>query len=284
MFFFAQGFGQNEQLSSKDREVDETLSSQQTQPGQPGGNGGNPMVHRPIERNTGPLESQRHSASTPPTPLVTGASSSMGDSGLPYQVGASAPLGGEELSSPDKPGDTQLPALKQERRPSFDNKVGLNEGSSSGDKTQTAMKGETSSGESVRGPADLENGELDTSQTGSDDGASIAEKEVTQSKKSFERAPDTSSNQQQKGKGRGTKKKADPVKSGKDHRPQPSGQSVSSRNVNKNSQNPTSLSPYESTTQKVAKDKSALVGNAHGCYCSLTSHTVAILRMDTSVV
>ncbi|XP_022806308.1 E3 ubiquitin-protein ligase rnf213-alpha-like [Stylophora pistillata] len=251
------GFGQNEQLSSKDREVDETLSSQQTQPGQPGGNGGFPMVHRPIERNTGPLESQRHSASTPPTPLVTGASSSMGDSGLPYQVGASAPLGGEELSSPDKPRDTQLPALKQERRPSFDNKVGLNEGSSSGDKTQTAMKGETSSGESVRDSADLENGELDTSQTGSDDGASIAEKEVTQSKKSFERAPDTSSNQQQKGKGRGTKKKADPVKSGKDHHPQPSGQSVSSWNVNKNSQNPASLSPNESTTQKVAKDKSA---------------------------
>ena len=127
------------------------------------------------------------------------------------------------------------------------------------------MKDEISGGVSVRGPADLESGELDASQSGSDDEASIAEKEVSQSKKSSEHA---TGNRQPEGKSKGTKKKANAAKSGKEHRPPPPEQSASSRNVNANSQIPKSPSPDESATQKVAKDKSAQVGNARGNFCS----------------
>ena len=245
------------------------MSSQQTHPGQLDSKGGFPLVDRPIERNTGPLESQHDSVSTPPTPRVAGASVSMGDSNLPHQVGATATatLGAELSSSQDKPGDRELPALQQERQPSFDNKVEFNESSSKVGENENATKDETSGGVSVRGPADLESGELDAIQTGGDDGASIAEKEVTQSKISSEHATDTFSNQSQGGKGKGARKKADAAESGKEHRPQPPGQSASSRSVNANSKNPKSLSPHESTTQKVAKDKSAQVSNAHNDQC-----------------
>ena len=244
------------------------MSSQQTHPGQPDNEGGFPMVDLPVERNTGPVESWHHSASTPPTPQVAGASVSMGDSSLSHQVGASAPLGAELSSSQDKPGDVEPPVLQQERRPSF---LGEN---------QNATKDETCGDVSVRGPADLESGELDAVQTGGDEGASIAEKEVTQSKRSSEHATDTFSNQPQGGKGKGAKKKDDAAKSGKEHSSPPPGQSALSRNVSANSQNPKSLSPHESTTQKIAKDKSAQVSNAHNDYCSQASNAPAILRMD----
>ena len=249
------------------------MSSQQTHPGQLDSKGGFPMVDRPIEKNTEPLESQHHSVSTPTTPQVAGASVSVGDSSLPQQVGATATatatatLGAELSSSQDKPGDREPTALQQERRPSFDNKVEFNESSSTVGENENATKDETSGGVSVRGPADLESGELDAIQTGGDDGASIAEKEVTQSKISSEHATDTFSNQSQWGKGKGARKKADAAESGKEHRPQPPGQSASSRSVNANSKNPKSLSPHESTTQKVAKDKSAQVSNAHNDQC-----------------
>ena len=243
------------------------MSIQQTHPGQLDSKGGFPLVDRPIERNTGPLESQHDSVSTPPTPRVAGASVSMEDSSLPHQVGATATatatLGAELSSSQDKPGDRESPALQQERRPSFDNKVEFNESSSKVGENENATKDETSGGVSVRGPADLESGELDAIQTGGDDGASIAEKEVTQSKISSEHATDTFSNQSQGGKCKGARKKVDAAEGGKEHRPQPTGQSASSRSVNANSQNPRSLSPHESTNQKVAKDKSAQVSNAH---------------------
>ena len=223
------------------------------------------MVNRPIERNTGPPESQHHSASTPPTPRVAGAFISTGDSGLAHQVGASALLRAEPLISEGKPGDREPPSLQQGRQPTFENKVEFNESSSKADENQNAMKDEISGGVSVRGPADLESGELDASQSGSDDEASIAEKGITQSKKSSEHAMD---NRQPKGKSKGAKEKANAAKSGKEHRPPPPEQSASSRNVNANSQNPMSPSPYESATQRVAKDKSAQVGNARGNFCS----------------
>ena len=189
------------------------MSIQQTHPGQLDSKGGFPLVDRPIERNTGPLESQHDSVSTPPTPRVAGASVSMEDSSLPHQVGATATatatLGAELSSSQDKPGDRESPALQQERRPSFDNKVEFNESSSKVGENENATKDETSGGVSVRGPADLESGELDAIQTGGDDGASIAEKEVTQSKISSEHATDTFSNQSQGGKCKGARKKAE---------------------------------------------------------------------------
>ena len=256
------------------------MSSKQTHPGQPDSEGGFPMVDWPIERNTGPLESQHHSVNTPPTPRVAGASVSMGDSSLSHQVGASAPLGAEPSSSQDKPGDGEPPALQQEKRPSFDNKVEFNESSSKVGENQNATKDETCGGVSVRGPADRKSCELDAVQTGGDDGASIVEKEVTRSKRSSEHATDTFSNQPQEGKGKGVKRKADAAKIGEEHRPPPLGQSALSRNFNANSQNPKSLSPHESTTQKVGKDKSAQVSNAHNDYCSQASNAPAILRMD----
>ena len=173
------------------------MQSQQTHPGQPDSEAGSPMVDWSIERNTEPLESQHYTASTPRTSLVVGASVSMGDNSLPHQVGGSAPPEVELLSSQDKPGNKEPLALQQERRPDFDNKMEFNESSSKGDENQNAMKNETSGGVSVRGPADLESGELDAPRTGGDDGASIAEKEVTQSNKSSKHATDTFSNQQQ---------------------------------------------------------------------------------------
>ena len=223
------------------------------------------MVDQPIERNTGPPESQHHSASTPPTPRVAGAFISTGDSGLAHQVGASALLRAEPLISEGKPGDREPPSLQQGRQPTFENKVEFNESSSKVDENQNAMKDEISGGVSVRGPADLESSELDASQSGSDDEASIAEKEVSQSKKSSENA---TGNRQPEGKSKGAKKKANAAKSGKEHRPPPPEQSASSRNVNANSQIPKSPSPDESATQKVAKDKSAQEGNARGNFCS----------------
>ena len=268
-FSLRQGGGPNEQLSCKDRKQDGTLSSHQTHPGQPDSEVGFPMVYRSIERNTGPLESQNQSASTLPTPrIVLGASVSMEDSSLLRQVSASAPLGAELSSSQDNSGNAEPPAFQQERRPGFDNKVEFNESSSLKPKNQNAMRDETSGGVNVRGPADLESGELDVTQTGSDDGASIAEKEVTQSKKSSERATDTFSSQQEGSKGEGAKKKADAAKSGKEHGPPTPGQSTSSRNVNANYQNPRSLSPHESTTQSVAKEKYAQVSTIYIDYCS----------------
>ena len=244
------------------------MPSQQTHPGQPDSEGDFPMVDRPIERNTGPLESQHYSTSTPCTPRVAGASVSRGDSNLPHQVSGSAPLGAEQLRSQDKLGNEEPPALQQERWLSYDNKMKFSESSSKRDENQNAMKDETSGGVSVRGAADLESGELVAIQTGGDDGASIAEEEVTQSKKPSKHATDTFSNHQQEVKGTGEQQKADAAISGKEHPPPPPGQSASSRNVNANSQNPKSLFPQESTTQKVAKDKSAQVSNAHSDYCS----------------
>ena len=238
------------------------MQSQQTHPGQPDSEAGSPMVDWSIERNTEPLESQHYTASTPRT------FSPMGDNSLPHQVGGSAPPEVELLSSQDKPGNKEPLALQQERRPDFDNKMEFNESSSKGDENQNAMKDETSGGVSVRGPADLESGELDAPRTGGDDGASIAEKEVTQSNKSSEHATDTFSNLQQAVKGTGMQRKSDAAISGQEHPPPPPGQSASVRNINAISQNTTSLSPHESTAQKEENGNIAQVGNAHGNYCS----------------
>ena len=244
------------------------MPSQQTLPDQPGSEAGFLMVDRSIERNTGPLEHRLYSASTSRTLRVAGVSISMGGNSLPHQIGGSAPLGAELLRSQDKPGNKEPLELQQEKRPNFDTKIELNENYSKGDENQNAMKDETSRSVSVRGLADLESGELDAPQTGGDDGASIAEKEVTQSKKSSEHATDTFLNQQQVVKGTGAQQKADTVISGQERPPLPPGQSASIWKVNTISQNPTSLSPHGSTAQKEANGHSAQVGNAYGNYCS----------------
>ena len=244
------------------------MQSQQTHLGQPDSEACFPMVDWSIERNTEPLESQHYAASTPRTPLLVGASVSMGDNSLPHQVGGSAPPEVELLSSQDKPDNKEPLALQQERRPNFDDKMEFNESSSKGDENQNAMKDETSGGVSVRGPADLESGELDAPRTGGDDGASIAEKEVTQSNKLSKHATDTFSNQQQAVKGKGVQRKSDAAISGQEHPPPPPGQSASVRNINAISQNTTSLSPHESTAQKEENGNIAQVGNVHGNYCS----------------
>ncbi|PFX19442.1 E3 ubiquitin-protein ligase RNF213 [Stylophora pistillata] len=255
-----QGDCQNKQQpSSRDREVYEILSSQQTQPvihqGQPDSKGGIPMNNQPIERENESLEGNHHSGNAPPTSREPAV---VGDSGLPYQFGATARCGADLSGSWDKPDDTEPTATQNGRQSKFDNRVGFDEGSTdSGDDSQRAMKAGHTNGETVRGPAELEQGGLDPNQMGRDDGVSNREKERMQANPP-DNALVTYANQQQKGEEKKNYRADSANNPGKEHICfPPSGPPSSSQLVNANSQKPSSYPLDDITTENIRGNNSS---------------------------
>ena len=247
LFSLYQGEGQNEQPLFRDREVDQTLSSQQTQcvlhQGQPDSRDGIPMKNQPIKRDTESLEGNHHSEGAPPTPPVVALAI---DCNSPYQVSAIVPCGADLLGSTDKPGET---TTQNERQSKFAEKVGFDEGSTGWDDSQNADS------------AELGQSGFDPYQTGREDRASNRKKEMVDVNPS-DNALLTHANQLQKGEEkRGDE--ADPAeKTGKENICiPPSEPPSSSQLVEANSQEPNSHPVSDKTTQNSSGNNSPQVGN-----------------------
>ena len=265
VFLTLKGDGQNQQCLLSYRDEHGTLLRQQTQPtihsGQPDIEGGSTLVDRSTESESKSLESHRHSANFPPTSPSPTTLPTVRDRGLPHRAGASTPYSKESSGSEDKPGNTKSAATQRGKQPDFVDNVGLNKGSTERHDSQNFKKDDISGGESVRSPAELGQGDVDTDQTGSYDGVNDTKKEVRQSKKSSNHGQMTSANQKQTGNEKEADKKADGAWTGKNRRLTPSKQSTSSENVTENSQKPKVQPPFNSKSQKGVGTKSAEVGN-----------------------
>ena len=169
------------------------------------------------------------------------------------------------MDSKEKPGDTEPTGMQEEKqKQGYDNKVIVYVRPAESKNNQNTMMtppDESPAAETVRGPAELEEGEFDDAETRNEDGASIRTKEVTQSKKPSAHGQVTSANQKKKVKEKEAEKKANEAKTGKEQRFQPTGKPTSSKNANANPQKPKEVSPYNSTTPKGAGNKYAPVGN-----------------------
>ena len=148
--------------------------------------GGSSQVDRSAERQNKSPESHLHSANSSSTSHSPTASISMGDSGLPRKADASAHMKIAMSGSWDKPGNAEPTAAK----PGFVDRMTLHEGSAGNVDSKIIMKDNTTSGESVRGPAELKQGDVDTDPTESDDGVNNAKKEVMELKRREEREAD----------------------------------------------------------------------------------------------